>query len=253
MIKKLILFSYILAASHSVEGAWLDRKAEGWAWYEDKEEKEAKKPPTKPVETKSAKEQLDTEKKALEEKLAKAMIEPTEDNVRDYMIAQKRWTDQASLLSNIWQTVLLSNPELDPTATIPITQYGIQINKEIQRDERKNFVKSLSKDYGIFFFYEGNSKLSQALSNVVKIFSERYDWKVVAISVDGAIIDGFQSTKLDNGISKTLGVQIFPAIFIVNPKDSSATPVGYGMISVDKLEENIQKQFRPHYQGLTHD
>jgi len=240
------LFAIALQASvvtGSIEASWIDRKAEGWAWYEDRVQPE--KVLKKEKEPKTPQEQISEGKKQLEEKLAEAMIHPTEQNVMNYMIEQKKWLHQSSVFAHIWGKVLLQNPELDPTATsYPVTQYGIQLQKEIENENNKRLIKNLSKENGLFFFYEGNSKISQGLSKIVKNFSEKYGWAVVAISVDGTILDEFGKPQIDNGISKTMEIAIFPALFVVNPKKKTATPIATGFVSLDQIEENIVLQFK---------
>jgi conjugal transfer pilus assembly protein TraF len=224
----------------SLEAGWIDRKAEGWAWYEEREPIEEE---VKPV--KSASVQISEAKQLLEERLAEAMIDPTEQKVKAYMLEQKKWLHKSTSFAHMWGKVLLNDPELDPTATShPVSQYGIQLQKEIDDGNRRRMIKDLAQKHGLFFFYEGHSKISQGLAKVVKYFSEKYSWKVVAISVDGVLLDGFEEARVDNGISKQIGIAVFPALFVINPQEKSATPVAYGFVSLDQIEENILLQFK---------
>lgn len=240
-MKVMAMFLQVSFLCGSAEASWIDRKAEGWAWYEDKEEEKAKVDHSKAFKT--AQEQIAEAKKLLEEKLAEAMINPTEQNVMDYMIEQNKWLHQSTLFARVWGKVLLQNPELDPTVTSPVTQYGIQIQKELDNERNRMLIGNLAKKNGLFFFYEGNSKTSQGFAKVVRLFSSKYDWNVVAISVDGTILEEFQNSKLDNGISKQMKVSNFPALFIVNPREKSAIPVAYGLTSLDQIEQKIILQF----------
>lgn len=239
------LFVVILSAgifSCSLEASWLDRKAEGWAWYEDKEKPAIET--EKQEMQKTSQEQLAEAKKLLEEKLADAMIDPTNENLMSYMLEQKKWLQQSAKFAHVWEKVLLQNPELDPTIAHPVTHYGIQLKKEIDNENNRQFITKLSEENGLFFFYEGNSKMSQALAMVIKKFSEKYNWSVIAISVDGNTLNEFKNSKVDNGVSKKFGVSVFPALFVVDPKEQTATPVAYGFASLDQIENKILLQFK---------
>lgn len=243
-MKLLFILAQIVLLS-PVEASWLTRKAEGWAWYEDKEELEH------PVETavqlqppKTAVVQVAEAKKLLEEKLAEALVNPTEENLVIYMAEQKKRLQASSAFARSWERVLLQHPDLDPTATsYPVNHYGIQLQREIDRENNRQFITGLSQTNGLFFFYEGKSLISQGVSGIIKQFSERYNWEVTTISVDGTFLDGFSTSRADNGISKELGISVFPALFVFNPEEKKATPIAYGVVSMDQIEERILLQY----------
>jgi conjugal transfer pilus assembly protein TraF len=236
----------ILFLSCSLDAGWHDRKAEGWAWYEDKPQKETVKESRETRETsETALERLSTIKKDLEEKLAIAVLEPSEENIEAYMEEQRKWFDQSSKFSKTWSKLLLLRPDLDPTATqFPVSQYGSQLQKRLSAEDTKNLILNLAKDNGLFFFYEGNSKVSQAFAKVIREFSKRYSWEIVPISVDGTLLEGFPDSKLDNGISNQFGITVFPALFVINPSSKTATPISYGLVSLDQIESNFTLQFK---------
>ena len=93
------------------------------------------------------------------------------------------------------------------------------------------------------FFYEGANKVSQAFSYVVKEFSEKYEWQVFAISHDGVLIPGFE-TQVNQGIVERLGVENFPSLYLVEPKQQIIIPIAFGLSSIDQIEENIKLQLK---------
>src|SRR5262249_6007221 len=72
----------------STEAAWIDRKAEGLAWYEEKAPELIKPPQSQELVTATA--QLAIAKQRREEKLSEVIINPTEQKVLDYMVEQKK-------------------------------------------------------------------------------------------------------------------------------------------------------------------
>lgn len=242
----LIIAQVILLCPVEVEASWLTRKAEGWAWYEDKEEPNKRVEITVPVQApKTAVEQVDEGKKLLEEKLAQALVNPTEENLVIYMTEQKKRLQQSTTFARSWERVLLQHPDLDPTASsYPVNHYGIQLKREIDRESNRKFIANLSKTNGLFFFYEGKGLISQGVSGIIKKFSELYNWEVTAISVDGTFLDSFTTSLADNGISKEMGISVFPALFVFNPEEKKATPIAYGIVSLDQIEERILLQYK---------
>ena len=91
--------------------------------------------------------------------------------------------------------------------------------------------------------------MSQAFAKIIKTFSEKYDWAVIAITMDGLTVPEFLSAKHDNGMSDTLAIKSVPAVFIANPSKEQLVPVGYGAIGLDKLEDNVLMQFAAEEMG----
>ena len=79
---------------------------------------------------------------------------------------------------------------------------------------------------------------------IVQEFSKKYGWKMVAISVDGIEIEGFASSKINNGIVQTLGIDLVPAVYLINPKTNVAIPIAFGLVAMDQIENNIALQFK---------
>lgn len=248
------ILSFTVFIASPLIGGWLERKAEGWAWYEDIQKEN---PPIPKIEDPlleiphasdppsfTATEKAAQIRQNLEEKLAKAVLEPTEQNIEDYMREQMKWINQSARFSTLWTKVLLQHPDLDATTEFPVSQYGIQLHKEIQQEERYALMQTLIPRYGLFFFYEGRSKSSQAFSLVVQEFAKKYGWEVIAISKDGFQLEGFKDNHVDNGSIQRLGVEIFPSLFLVDPHQADIRPIAFGLVSIDRIESNIALQFQ---------
>ncbi len=162
--------SLILFVANPLTAGWLDRKAEGWAWYEDKIKKINVEEEEKSDQPVSAQEQLAEIKKVLEEKLADAILNPSDESIAAYMREQQKWINQSARFSETWTKLLLKHPDLDLTIQNPVSQYGIQLKKSIDAEELTQKIAELAKDHGLFFFYEGESKISQALARVIGYF-----------------------------------------------------------------------------------
>ena len=148
MIRKIGYMMIFLLGS--LEGGWLDRKAEGWAWYEDPSTNHPDEPEQQP--TISPAEQLATHRQELENLLAEAILNPSEENTMRYMEAQNKLITQSARFASTWNTNLLNNPQLDPTAnTLATSQYGRHVQKSKQQEKLYQKIWELGSHDGVFF------------------------------------------------------------------------------------------------------
>ena len=235
---KLVLSFLLLSCP--LHAGWLERKAEGWAWYEDEEPKEE----VFEEKSETTLEQMERVKKELETLLAVAILNPSQENVLRYMEAQKTWLGKSSDFSQQWAKLLLGNPHLDPTATTYATaQYGRQLQKAIEQEEKENLIRTVSMKFGLFFFYEGGSKSSVAFSHVVRAFAHKYQWTLIGISTDGIAIPEIQTIE-DKGVGEKFNITIYPALIAFDHVNQTIVPISFGLKSIDQIENNIYLQFK---------
>lgn len=209
-----ILFSFSLSAD------WWDRKCEGWFYFEERPRK-AKKvdaPQEKekidvPEDKISAKEELENRREELEEKLANFILDPSKENAIDYLKTQKMWIDKSHTVQRHWEMALLENPSLDYRVSFPVSQYGLNVSKEIEQQKIKESIEQVASEYILAFFYRGEEKFSQAFAKIIKLFSDLHKWKVVGVANDDVFLDEIPSNKKDDGLSEKFGVKGYPAVF----------------------------------------
>lgn len=238
----LIIFSLFYSFLFAHEKSFYEDHARGWHWYEKKDEdtenaqelKDYKKTEKYPA-TKELKEY----QAMLEEAKASAVMYPTPKNVLNYQQLQYEMLEKAGKFANIWMQNLYTNTNIDYTQKFPISQNArhIYIAEQMKRTEAK--IHRLSKKYGLFFFFKNNCPYCKAFSPIVKRFSEKYEWEVLAISEFGEKHPLFKRSVQDNGLADIWGVSTYPSLFAVNPKTGHVIPVANGMISIQEMEERI--------------
>ncbi|MBB63449.1 MAG: type-F conjugative transfer system pilin assembly protein TraF [Waddliaceae bacterium] len=238
----ILLTVIIFIYTSELQASWHDQKARGWSWYEKIEEGEEEEE-NQEEKIQSPSQILKAEQALLEEKMAAALLVPSQENVSSYMEAQQKWINQSALFANSWMKALLESPNLDPRVIHPVSQYGSQIRKEEKRKDRKKLLENLSKTHGLFFFFEGENPYSQAMGKVVKVFALRYGWEVFSVTVDGHGVQDYPKPERDNGMAESLGISLYPALFAVNPINKEMTPLAFGLTALDVLESNIEMQF----------
>lgn len=226
-----------------VSPSFFERKAEGWHWYQDSDQCPVLSNQKKKVQKESAQtptQAIETQRKALETKLHAAIVEPTQENLMAYITAQKALMDQSQRFSEMWKQVVMTTPSLDETLQHPVDQNALHIYYAQQREALAKSIKKLASEYGLFFFFRKNCAYCHHFAPVVKRFSQKYGWSVLAISLDGGTLPEFPNAKQDNGIATRLQIAHVPALIALHPKSGQVIPLAYGMISESEIEQRVQ-------------
>lgn len=239
-MNRMLLFLMFCFAT-CAQASFYDRKAEGWHFFE--EAQQAVKPvelepiPTPPEVQRAPTptEQIEAMRKALEEKLHLAVINPTNENVRSYMVEQRKTMDSSERFAKVWQRNLFSHPDLDETVATPVDHRArrIHLRQQAQSIDRK--IASLSQEYGLFFFFKQDCAFCHNFAETVKAFSDKYKWDVLAVSLHGGRLPEFPNAQPNNGIIQKLGVKNFPTLIAVHGKTGKTLPLATGMISMDEI------------------
>ena len=253
----------ILVSPYGQASTFFEDHARGWHWYEPLEAQplEAPSPSQKPEDQKTEKlklekaqpdtkdpsETLEKDKEQIKQRLAAALINPTPQNLYAYMALQKQTMERAHHFAQVWQEVVLRYPELDDTLKFPTTQTGRHIFYDQEKQQLFQSIQSLKDTHGLYFFFSKNCPYCKAFAPIVKTFAEKYGWQVLAVSLDhldGNNLDGepsqeFKDVVKANGMAQKLGVTHVPALFVVNPGQSTVLPIAHGLVSEAEIEQRI--------------
>ena len=245
---KLIVFLLFLNTGHCAlntasASPFFEKHAEGWHWYQDPpienevEEKKAKPDQTSLAPTPT--EKIETQRKALEQKLHAAIVEPTRENLVAYILAQKALMDQSQRFSESWQRVVMTTPALDETLVHPVDQNARHVYYGEKQKELDSRIKALAQEYGLFFFFKGNCPYCHQFAPIVKHFAKKHGWSVMGISMDGGALAEFPHARRDNGMAARLQVAHVPALIAFHSGSGQMIPLAYGMVSESEIEERI--------------
>lgn len=215
----------------------------GWHWY--KAIPELEKGEDEKVDNgnrdypKNPLDELKSYQRRLEEAKALAVMHPNKENIEKYQYLQYEVLDRANKFSKIWMENVYKNPELNYSLKSPTSQKAryIFVREEEKKKIRK--ITNLSKEYGLFYFFKNGCEYCTEFAFIVKSFSEKYSWKVLAISEFGEVNELFERNVKDNGLAETWGVTTYPSLFAVNPKTGDVIPIANGMISIEEMEDRI--------------
>ncbi len=238
MILGLILWNFASAA----EVSFYDDHERGWHWYEtlqQEEEERLFKEKDAKTEQYPATKELKKYQAELEEAKAKAVLHPTERNVLEYQQKQYEMIEKSGKFADVWMKNVYLNPNVDATLNSPIFAPAKRIHLGEQHQRRAQKIRQLSQEYGLFFFFKKQCPYCEEFAPIVKSFSEKYNWEVLAISEFGEKLPMFERNLQDNGLAETWGVNSYPSLFAVNPKTGHVIPIANGMISIQEMEERI--------------
>ncbi len=235
----------LVVISYSVQASYFDRKAEGWHWYEKQhvdETSKEEKPASEALKESSSdpSKVLEGFKKEMERRLHLAVVSPSYANVKSYMQIQQAMMERSEIFAKRWMEVLYTNPALDYTVKHPTTQAARHVYLDQQKHEMDQKIRRLSKTHGLFFFFKSGCEYCHQFAPVVKKFSQKYGWTVLAISIDGHQLPEFPNAQLDNGAADKLNVTSVPSLLAVEPTTGQIIPLSYGMSSEDQIEDRVR-------------
>lgn len=208
--------------------------------------KSDKKPAAQQPERKTF-EQMKTVKEIREEHdrlLDVAVVNPTQANVLAYHEFKTKMLAQSEKFSAVTQAVIWKNPSIDYNVTNPVANFA-QTSQRIQKNrDEEQLMRDLAKNYGIVFFYRGSCAPCHAQAPIFKIIQQRYGMEVLAVSLDGAPMPGFENARPDNGISRALtggrGVEATPMSFLVSRDYKDITMLGAGVMGEDEILNRVR-------------
>jgi conjugal transfer pilus assembly protein TraF len=236
---RIVLLIYLV--SMPVHAGFFSETAEGWHWYcvqktKQEEQKLALMSPT---------EQVNFYSKLLAEKLHRAWVYPTVENIKRYQEMQQDLMQRSTYFASAWMHSLYKTPDLDYTLVSPVNHLGRSIYLEQQKSVVKNAISKLKNTHGLFFFFKGNCAYCETFAPIVQAFSQKYGWEVLAISADGTQLPGFERSQMDNGLLEKWNISVLPALFAIAPQSQQVLPIAFGLVSLEEIETRLMNVIQP--------
>lgn len=168
-----------------------------------------------------------------------AVMQPTEQNLKDYLEIWTLTQDKASEFADSWRRVVWQNPEFDYSIRNPHNNSAIRI-KETDLETRKNAtLVELAKEHGLIFFFRSDCRFCHAMAPTLRQLSVRYGVEVLAVSIDGAGLAEYPNFVDGRAVAQQWGVNVVPAVFIASKKTKEHAPIGYGVMALNEIIERI--------------
>jgi len=173
---------------------------------------------------------------------ARAIIEPTPQNVTAYIRFQREQLDRASLFSDVWQRAIWQQPELDYTLERPVGTLAKRQWQDARAAERDTIMAHLSDRYGLFYFFAQTCGACEVMSPIVKAVADRWHLSRPGYFDRRRSFAPFPAAyAVENGQRPRMGLEprITPALVLWDSEAARAIPIGYGVLSADELQDRI--------------
>lgn len=205
----------------------------------DETQKSSRPAEVKMVTVPSAKEVMDSFTKMIDEAKAKAVLYPTIENVKSFIVLKNKAGDMATKFSVAWQEVLLQNAKLDYSAFKPTNNHALITLNRANRQKMEAFLVHTAKTNGLVYFYEGANEIAQLQAPIITKLANKYGFEVLGVSMDGSNISELENNSPDNGQAKKMGVQKTPALFALNTQNGQFMPLSHTMMAEIELEQRL--------------
>lgn len=185
--------------------------------------------------------QLDKIGAQLEELKAKAILEPTPDNVIAYVRYQREQLDRASTFTDVWERAIWQHSDLDYTLQRPVDTLGKSAWLAQRKVDQEAVMASLSERYGLFLFYSASCGACEVFSPIVRTLADKYNISVLAVSMDGGPNPNFPRFVVNHGQYQKMGLSggQVPALVLFDTYLKKPIPIGYGVMAEDEVMSRI--------------
>jgi conjugal transfer pilus assembly protein TraF len=189
----------------------------------------------------SAADQLDQVTAELRELKAKAILDPTEQNIEDYIRFQRAQLDRSSMFADMWQRAVWQHPDLDYTLQRPVSTLGKREWIDTRKADRDATITALGSRYGIFYFFAQSCAACDIFSPILKSVADSHGIHVMAVSTDGGPSSTFRNYVVDSGQRERMGLHenVTPAVVLFDTVTNRPIPIGYGVMAADELMDRI--------------
>lgn len=232
------------AASDTPVGRFIDRKGEGWYWYQDPKDKKPKKPAPEasaPVVAQPKKDEpfsVAWLRKNLPIFREHAIDNPNQENIEAYMYAQRVAMDKSQNFAEATQRVVYADPFLDENNRVPMSSFAkpaflISVDKA-----GKEALDELAKTGGLWMFFDSKCDYCKVQAHILKAVAKKHGFLTKFISMDGKGTPDIPEFVKDNGHAAMLNMRLTPTTVLVVPPKTYLV-VSQGMMAETQLEERI--------------
>ncbi|MET0375306.1 MAG: conjugal transfer protein TraF [Rhizorhabdus sp.] len=216
-----------------------ERRLGQW-FYCERPKAEVAKPKAAPAPSQSAAERMKAIAAQLDELKARAILEPSEENVIAYVRFQREQLDRASTFSDTWQRALWQNPDIDYTLQRPVSTVGKRAWTDNRTADRDRVLANLGQRYGMFYFFAQSCAACEVFSPILRSVADSHRITVMAVSTDGGPSRQFPNYVVDSGQRKRMGVPLAtPALVLFDTATRKTVPIGFGVMSADEIMDRI--------------
>lgn len=244
------LLVLVTSTSHALP--WSDQATKGWLWYKampkkaiplkqtDKKDTQNTPSSAKDVKVLTYRDRLKKEQEDFEEIQAKAVVEPTLQNVQAFQRAQNILMNQSEHFGKLWMVASLLDAKSYSESSNPYPLHR-QVYQEKEDQKLDQRIRNFAKSFGLFFIFKKECPYCHKFAPIVREFVDTYGFNYKAISPDGSPLPEFPDAVADNGAIQIVNKRgIYPALYLVNPNTGDVIPLANGLVNIDELRSNMK-------------
>jgi len=240
--------------------SWNKRHAEGWFWrdidpevIEPEEIDEPVQPalinpntlyPDMNTSLENPLVTLEALQKVVETSKARAVLQPTQENIFNWIKVQNELLRKNTLLADNWQRLVWKNPEFDYNQVRPSNPVALKAYSQSYKNDRRTALNDIAQEYGLYFVISESCIYCHEMAPYLKRFADSYGFTIIAVTVDGGSVNEFPEAMYSPQFAEQLGVESTPAIILAKPSEGVIEPISYGFISLKELESRIYRIFK---------
>ena len=182
-------------------------------------------------------------RKKLDEAKYLAVLEPTPENVQNYMEMQKEIIRKAGHFTDQWQRIIFDTPHLSATADYPLAAAGIGVYQDQMNAVRDQTFREIATQTGVFFIFEDDARcgICRVQGEILKQMEEQYGVSILAVSKDGGANSHYPNAVHDPAKLDGLGLGDYPApsLALVQPGTGAIEVIGSGLLTADEIVERV--------------
>ena len=232
-------FSFLARAAAEGPDYYRDAK-KGWWWYQNppkeeqkkEEHKKEKKPRELPSLSNYTKEELwkmhpDDFQELLLEFQKKAVMDLSEESVRDYLVMQDIASKRSLAYANVAAYVQQKNPELG-VPEYSLATPGMVASTRMRNNEIERRIREAKDDYALLYFFSPGCEYCRAQDGILKYFRDKYGWEIRSYEITGTL-------------AARLNVTVAPSTVLIYRNSRDFFPVSAGVMSLDDIEERLYR------------
>lgn len=134
-----------------------------------------------------------------------------------------KWVmSRASEVANLWYYNMVQNPELDASASQPVSSFGLRLMTDVKKGQASEIFQALKADDGMLvYFTRTDCQFCHAMAPNVQEIARKTGLPIWNAALDDTCINGFESKCMAGALvqkpAQALQVTIVPTLFLHVP------------------------------------
>lgn len=175
--------------------------------------------------------------------LARAILNPSPENYRDYLQKTNIIIAQSSKFADGLESYIYTAPEFDVNLNRLQSGENLQLFNREKNDLIDSNLAYIAQENALIFYFRSDCQYCHSYAPIVQRFSEKYGFSVLPISLDGKGLPEYPNPKYSQKLAEQMQVTVVPAIFLLNPVKNEITTVGFGISDFDELGKKVLAAF----------